>query len=98
MASSSIQQVTGPRSTTGAIGELRGDATVALQVAEAHGRYQEMAIRGLYHVVTPVAGVAPGTALSTTPPHILWNPPNSGVVGVLIRSQMSWISGTLGLG
>jgi hypothetical protein len=47
---------------------------------------------------TAVAGVAPGTALSTTPPLTLYNPQNSGIVVALLKSTLGWISGTLGGG
>ena len=62
------------------------------------GQY-EYASRGqLLHASTAVAGVAPGTALSTTPPMALWNPLNSGVLGVLQLVYLGYVSGTLGAG
>jgi hypothetical protein len=45
-----------------------------------------------------VAGVAPGTALSTTPPFCLYNPVNSGKNLVVLRTSLGYVSGTLGAG
>ena len=49
-------------------------------------------------VSNAVAGVAPGTALSTTPPLAVWNPPNSGFNLVLMKTAVGYVSGTLGAG
>lgn len=70
------------------------------QVAQfAHAKYCESNTRGqLFTVSTPVTGVAPGTALSTTPPLCIWNPLGSGVYVVLTESYLAYISGTLGAG
>jgi len=77
----------------------RGDKTGAIVVAQGHGAYTEAAYRGsLMEVSTPVAGVAPGTVLSTTPPIVLWNPPNSGKNLSIIKASMGYVSGTLGAG
>lgn len=65
--------------------------------------------RDLFVACTPATGVAPGTALSTTPPLILWNPPDSYLQGVggnqnrectavIISSRCVFVSGTLGAG
>lgn len=61
--------------------------------------------RDLFAVATGVAGVAPGTALSTTPPIILWNPPQSALVApnrevtaILESARLAYVSGTLGAG
>ena len=68
-------------------------------VGDAHGRYHESAYRGgLFIVSNAVAGVAPGTALSTTPPMAIWNPPGSGIVVSINRVSIGYISGTLGAG
>lgn len=73
--------------------------TGELIATEAHGHYYEGASRGVKFVVnTAVAGVAPGTALSTTPPLTLWNPPASGLFVVINKLIVSYISGTLGAG
>lgn len=47
---------------------------------------------------TGTAGVAPGTALSTTPPFVLYNPPNSGVIAAVCDAECAFVSGTLGAG
>lgn len=66
---------------------------------DSHARYQEAVQRGNVFVAsTAVAGVAPGTALSTTPPFILYNPPSSGVELVIWRARLGYVSGTLGAG
>lgn len=94
-----IMLKTGAQGAVGTIENLRGVVTGALVTADGHARYQEAMLRGkLVHFSTGVAGVAPGTALSTTPPLVVWNPPNSGVVGVLLRSRFGYVSGTLGGG
>lgn len=68
-------------------------------VGNAHPLYAEAARRGrLYAASTAVAGVAPGTALSTTPPYALWNPLNSGKDLVLLTARLGYVSGTLGAG
>lgn len=78
---------------------LRGSRTGALVNTQGHGAYTEPATRGaIMGVTTPVAGVAPGTALSTTPPLALWNPPSSGKNLAILKSCLGYISGTLGGG
>jgi hypothetical protein len=95
----SIQLKTGEVQVSGTVDNLRGTGTGALVMTEAHGRYAESAIRtNLFHASTGVAGVAPGTALSTTPPLILWNPPNSARVLSVVRLRVGYVSGTLGAG
>jgi hypothetical protein len=61
--------------------------------------------RDLFAATTPVAGVAPGTALSTAPPFTLWcppqsavAPPESAVIAVLDEARLAFVSGTLGAG
>lgn len=66
---------------------------------DSHARYQEAVQRGgVFVASTGVGGVAPGTVLSTTPPFILYNPPNSGVELVIWRARIGYVSGTLGGG
>jgi hypothetical protein len=67
--------------------------------ADIHGRKYTAAYNGLVYVAsTAVAGVAPGTVFSTTPPFVLWNPANSGVNLELLRFFFGYVSGTLGPG
>jgi hypothetical protein len=95
----SIQLVTGPVARPGILSDLGGSATGAQLSADLHARYTMAAARGvLFHGSTAVAGVAPGTALSTTPPFALWNPPGSGKILSVIRSRLGYVSGTLGAG
>ncbi len=61
--------------------------------------------RDLFAVGTAATGVAPGTALSTTPPLTLWCPPQSAllapikeVTAILDVARMAYVSGTLGAG
>lgn len=66
---------------------------------DSHARYQEAVQRGgVFIASTGTGGVAPGTALSTTPPFILYNPPSSGVELVIWRARIGYVSGTLGAG
>ena len=61
--------------------------------------FYEYGRRGqIYVATTAAAGVAPGTAASTTPPFTLWNPANSGKNLVLLRAKCGVLSGTMGLG
>lgn len=70
-----------------------------LIVQQAHGRFHEAAVWGaLFHASTAVAGVAPGTALSTTPPMTIYNPLNSGKLVSIQQVVLGYISGTLGAG
>jgi hypothetical protein len=90
----------GPRVIAdGAETEIRLDRSGAQVVTAAHGRYAEASMRSVvYGAATAAAGVAPGTALSTTPPFSLWNPTGSGVVLSVLRTSMGYVSGTLGAG
>ena len=83
----------------GATAALRGSRNGSLVCTNGMGDYTEAASRGvIMEVCTPVAGIAPGTALSTTPPLALWNPPGSNKFLALLKSYMGFISGTLGGG
>lgn len=83
----------------GAPTQLRAGRQAELITADAHGRYHEAAVNGgLFHVSNAVAGVAPGTAFSTTPPMLLWNPPNSGILLSIKQVYVGYVSGTLGAG
>lgn len=66
---------------------------------QAHGQFHEAASRqNLYLGSIAVAGVAPGTALGTTPPFALWNPTGSGKILSIKRVHVGYVSGTLGAG
>lgn len=70
-----------------------------LRVQFAHSGIADSVMRNrVFHQSTSASGVAPGTAASTTPPSILWNPPNSGVVAAIKRVSLGYVSGTLGAG
>jgi hypothetical protein len=95
----SIGRVGFKTATDGNEESLRLSRNAELVTQDARGRFHESASRGaLFHVSTAVAGVAPGTALSTTPPMALWNPPNSGVLLSLQQVFLGYVSGTLGAG
>ena len=83
----------------GVVDILRGDKTGALVVVNTHGQFNESADRGtLMYGTNTVAGVAPGTAFSTTPPLTLWNPPSSGKNLSITKVSIGYVSGTLGAG
>ncbi|TAL44211.1 MAG: hypothetical protein EPN91_04905, partial [Salinibacterium sp.] len=83
----------------GAPRHLRFDKVGGLITNTGVAEYWEPATRGrLFSASTGVAGVAPGTALSTTPPFVLYNPPNSGVIATVLDVLVSYVSGTLGAG
>lgn len=68
-------------------------------VSNVHARYYEQVHRGnVYGVSTAVAGVAPGTALSTTPPLAIHNPVGSGKDLVILMTSLGYVSGTIGAG
>jgi hypothetical protein len=78
---------------------LRSERTGGLTVTQLHGAYTETSRYGTVMVGSnAVAGVAPGTALSTAPPFALWNPPSSGRKLSLLKLMMGYVSGTLGAG
>lgn len=78
---------------------LRLGKTGALISAQAHGKFFEGASRGKYHFASiGAAGVAPGTALSTSPAFQIWNPSNSGILVAIKAVYVGYISGTLGAG
>jgi hypothetical protein len=95
-----IEGKVGPQpSADGVLGPARIGRTGELIVGSAHGDfYEAVARQGVFSICNAVAGVAPGTALSTTPPIALWNPPGSGVNLALVKAVMSYISGTFGAG
>jgi hypothetical protein len=83
----------------GVQGTMRGERTGGAVFAPLHGAYTEAARYGnMFVAANAVAGVAPGTALSTTPPFALWNPPGSGKILSVLKLMMGYVSGTLGAG
>lgn len=83
----------------GAVSTARASRTGCQVITNGHGSFTEAASRGMImEACNAVAGVAPGTALSTTPPLTLWNPPSSGKNLAILKSYMGFISGTLGAG
>jgi hypothetical protein len=71
----------------------------SLVVSNGRGFYTEAASQGNFMIATnAVAGVAPGTALSTTPPMAIWNPPSSGRNLAILKTNVTFVSGTLGAG
>ena len=60
---------------------------------------QEMVQVGIVMTASnAVAGATPGTALGTTAPISLWNPPSSGKNLVILHVSVGYVSGTLGAG
>jgi len=83
----------------GSVTTARGDKTGATVTANVHGQFSETAVRGnIMYVSNLVAGVAPGTAFSATPPLTLWNPPSSGKNLAITKISCGYVSGTLGGG
>jgi len=83
----------------GVVQPARIGRTGEIIVGSAHGDfYEAVARQSVFTFSNAVAGVAPGTVLSTTPPLALWNPPGSGVNLALVKATMSYVSGTMGAG
>ena len=100
MSDSNLIARVGPRyTTTGSTQEARITTDASLVVAHGRGRYAEMSERGQIFVACNAAtGVAPGTALSAAPPISLWNPPTSTKNLFVLKTQIAYLSGTLGIG
>jgi hypothetical protein len=78
---------------------LRAERTGSACTVFGHAPYSEAANRGNIMIASQaVGGVAPGTALSTTPSLCLWNPVGSGVNLNIIATSVGYVSGTLGAG
>ena len=90
----------GPQaSSDGAQATARMDKTGALCMTQSHGGYTEAAYRGvIMEAANAIAGVAPGTTLTTTPPICIWNPPSSGKNLSILKASMGYVSGTFGAG
>lgn len=68
-------------------------------VGQGVGMNHEAASRAIIYIAsTAVAGVAPGTVLSTTPPLDIHNPVDSGVLVSILDIYVGYKSGTLGAG
>lgn len=68
-------------------------------VSQLMGELYEAASRSkLFIASNAVAGVAPGTALGTTPPMTIHNPASSGILVAIREVVVSYVSGTLGAG
>ena len=94
------QGTVGLRATsTGAAADIALSRDAAQLVMLAHHSNIEAARQArCFSACTPAAGVAPGTALSTTPPWTLYNPQGSGIACALLGVSLGYISGTLGKG
>lgn len=96
----------GPRPTgDGSPVQPQLDRQAAVVIADGHPRFYQPNYRatvgdssGLFIATTAIAGVAPGTALSATPPMCIWNPANSGKNLYIVRTSVGYVSGTLGAG
>jgi hypothetical protein len=83
----------------GMLGPPRLGRTGEVNVSDVHGvKYESVYRGGMFSASSSVAGVAPGTVLSTTPPCCLYNPLGSGKNLVLDRITLGYVSGTLGAG
>lgn len=84
--------------TNGQTALLRMGAAADM-IVNMYGQHEEAARHAkVYHAVTAVAGVAPGTAIGTTAAAALANPSGSGIDMVVQAVSMSYVSGTLGIG
>lgn len=82
----------------GATVQPRVDRLGAL-VTNPIGSFAECARRGqIYHGMTAVTGVAPGTSIGTTAAFALYNAAGTGKDLVILRATMGYVSGTLGIG
>ena len=94
------EMLVGPRQVNDAdFSGGRAARTGEALVGMIHPRFYEQAKRGnLYSGHTAVTGVAPGTAIGTTAAFALYNPAGSGFDLVMMQADMSYLSGTLGIG
>jgi hypothetical protein len=90
-------QVGYQRLQDGAGSDFRFSRGSELIVSDGLPKYYEQTLTQL-HFGALIASVAPGTAISTTPPLAIWNPPNSGVLLVPTLLAVGYVSGTLGAG
>lgn len=73
--------------------------TRCLITHDAHGRFYEATYRSnIFYGSTAVAGVAPGTSIGNTAAFTLFNPKASKVNLSILRGDMLYLSGTLGIG
>jgi hypothetical protein len=86
----------------GAINPARGDQTGAVAVTDAHGRFQEAALRGnLFSAgmtLTSISNVTftTGTLGATCTPIVgVWNPTNSGKNLVILQTRLQMITTAL---
>lgn len=77
----------------------RADRMGALVVTPGGADLMELVSQGIVMTAcNSVAGATPGTALGTTAPISLWNPPSSGKNLVILHVSVGYVSGTLGAG
>jgi hypothetical protein len=101
MAADYVNMNTGPFTASDGVNNNRGRSTRTGEQAVqlVHPSYWEAVSRGsVYSASIAAAGVAPGTALSTSPAFQIYNPTGSGKNLVMLQSSLSYISGTLGAG
>lgn len=78
---------------------VRLDRTGSIIAQNARGWWHEAVSRGNVYVASvAVAGVAPGTALSSTAAMVLWNPLGSGKDLSILQVGLGYVSGQLGAG
>lgn len=79
--------------------EIRLAQNAEAVVAQGKGAMAEASMQSQIFIASnAVAGVAPGTALSTTPPFSLWNPAGSNRLVSILKVSVGYVSGTLGAG
>lgn len=89
----------GKRGSGGTGSYVREGETLEMITGWAHGKYYEASSTKLLYTATSTTGRAPGTALSTAPPILLYNPVGSGRRFSLLKVGVSNApTGTLGSG
>ncbi len=71
-----------------------------LRTAGVHGDFYDAVSRGnVFTATTAVAGVAPGTSITTSAQaRLIFNPPGSGVNLSILETSVGYVSGTIGAG
>lgn len=83
----------------GNLSNARLEKDCSLATFAAHADYFDSVRRGgVFSGMTAVGGVAPGTSIATTAAFSLYNPLGSGVNLIVLRTSVSYLSGTLGAG
>ncbi len=83
---------------TGAFTPFTAEPTSAQRVADAHASFYDQVRQGIVYSAMNTTARALTVSLTTTASLAIWNPPNSGVLGVLLTTAYFYGSGTLAAG